>query len=46
MVTLADKLTPTAEYLDELEFDIEKYGKQALPILATLAVVRPELIRL
>lgn len=45
MVTLADKLTPTAEYLDELEFDIEKYGKQALPILATLAVFRPELIR-
>lgn len=46
MVTLADKLAPTADYVDDLEFEIEKYGKQALPILATLAVFRPELIKL
>jgi hypothetical protein len=44
MVTLADKLTPTADYVDELEFDIEKYGKQALPILIWLSVFDRKLI--
>lgn len=46
MVTLADKLSPTVDYLDDLEFDIEKYGKQMLPILTTLSVFNPKLISL
>lgn len=44
MVTLAEKLSPTAGYIDDLEFDIEKYGKQALPILILLSVFNKRLI--
>lgn len=44
MMTLADKLAPTADYIDDLEFDIEKYGKQALPVLIGLSVINPKLI--
>lgn len=46
MMTLADKLEPTIEYIDDLQFDVEKYGKQTLPIIGTLAIFRPELMRL
>jgi len=46
MVTLKDKLAPTADYIDDLEFDIKKITYQMLPALLAIGVFRPELVRL